>query len=83
MTTPTNPEILDFIRRHASPWLNAKDAASYLSMGESTLGNHRTAGTGPRYRRMGKGVLYHRDDLDAWVAAHPATTSTLGEVVHG
>lgn len=52
-----------------SPWLNTNQAADYLSVSGGTLRNWRSAGTGPRYRTVGRVVRYHRDDLDAFFLA--------------
>ena len=50
-----------------SPWLNTDAAAAYLSVSPGTLRNWRTAGSGPRYRTVGRIVRYHRDDLDGFL----------------
>jgi excisionase family DNA binding protein len=51
-----------------SPWLNTDAAAAYLSASPKTLAVWRSQGRGPRYRTCGgRLVLYHRDDLDAFV----------------
>lgn len=51
-----------------SPWLNTNDAAAYLSASPRTLAVWRCQGKGPKYRTCGaRLVLYHRDDLDAFV----------------
>lgn len=61
----------DAIRRAArarkgSPFLNTAQAAHYIGLAERTLETMRTEGTGPRFRRHGRFVRYHIDDLDAW-----------------
>ncbi len=51
-----------------SPWLNTEAAGAYLSASPKTLAVWRSQGRGPRYRTCGgRLVLYHRDDLDAFV----------------
>lgn len=52
--------------RAGSPFLCPAQAAFYLGISESTLKEHRKAGTGPRYRRHSRHLRYHIDDLDAW-----------------
>lgn len=52
--------------RRGSPFLNPKQAAHYLGVSTRTLQTHRSAGTGPRYRRHCRRIRYHIDDLDAW-----------------
>lgn len=49
-----------------SPFLAPKQAAHYLAVSIRTLQEHRSAGTGPRFRRHCRHVRYHIDDLDAW-----------------
>jgi len=36
----------------------------------ATLRNWRSKGMGPPYLRIGKAVLYARDDLERWEATH-------------
>lgn len=50
-----------------SPWTVPSEAAKYLRLSKSTLDRMRSEGTGPRFYRRNGVVLYHRDDLDAWM----------------
>lgn len=47
--------------------LTTREAAEYLRQSESTLAHWRVAGTGPRTVRIGRRVLYRRDDLAEFV----------------
>ena len=49
--------------------VNTKDAAIYSGSTESTLEKKRLAGTGPRYIKLGRRVLYDLRDLDEWLDA--------------
>lgn len=49
-----------------SPFLDARQAAFYLGVSVRTLQVHRTNGSGPRFRRHGRKIRYHVDDLDSW-----------------
>ena len=49
-----------------SPFLSTQQAAFYLGVSPRTLQAHRTAGTGPLFRRHSRRVRYHIDDLDSW-----------------
>lgn len=40
------------------------EAADYLGVSASFLNNHRTAGNGPMFIRLGRKVLYAKGDLD-------------------
>lgn len=56
--------------------LNEKDAARYIGMSVSYLQKDRMNGPlmgrtpGPRYAKVGKRVVYLREELDAWLSAH-------------
>ena len=49
-----------------TPFLSPEQAAHYLGVSPRTLQEHRSAGTGPRFRRHCRRVRYHIDDLDTW-----------------
>jgi hypothetical protein len=59
-----------------SPFLSPEQAAHYLGLSTRTLQAHRTARTGPRFRRHCRHVRYHIDDLDAW-------SKRVAEEAHG
>lgn len=48
------------------PYLNTRQAAHRLCMSARKLEAMRSAGEGPRFRRHGRLVFYHVDDLEAW-----------------
>lgn len=52
--------------RIESPFLSPLQAAHYLGLEERTLRRYRSKKIGPAYRRHGKNVRYHIDDLRAW-----------------
>lgn len=47
-------------------FLNTKETAKYLGLRPNTLAKMRVYGTGPTYRKHGRYVLYHIDDLNQW-----------------
>jgi predicted DNA-binding transcriptional regulator AlpA len=62
--------------RKGSPFLNTAQAAFYVGLSRRTLEKMRTAGGGPRFRKHGRYVRYHIDDLDSWSKTHgQASTS--------
>lgn len=62
---PPHPSIAS-----ASPWMTTREAAAYIRMSYRTLEDLRMSGGGPVYARPGRNMVrYHRDDLDAWMAA--------------
>lgn len=52
-----------------SPYLNTRQAAHYLQVSVRFLERLRRRGGGPRFRRHGRFVFYHLDDVDAWSLA--------------
>jgi predicted DNA-binding transcriptional regulator AlpA len=52
--------------------LRTPDAAAYLALAESTLEKARLTGTGPKFARLGRCVVYDLADLDAWFDARKA-----------
>ncbi len=55
--------------RKSSPFLSTAQAAHYVGLSRRTLEKMRTLGGGPKYRKHGRYVRYHIDDLDAWSAS--------------
>lgn len=51
--------------------LTTEQAAQYLGLAKSTLQNQRSAGVGPRFKRLGRAVRYVRAELDEFIAALP------------
>ncbi len=50
------------------------EAASMTGYSTGTLGNMRSAKTGPRYFKRGRKVIYMHDDLVRWLTANPVMT---------
>lgn len=50
--------------------LDASEAAEWLGLSTSTLAKMRLTGSGPVYSKLGRRVVYLRQDLADWVAAH-------------
>jgi predicted DNA-binding transcriptional regulator AlpA len=53
-----------------SPRLRTADAAAYCASSKSTFEKYRLTGEGPAYIKIGRVVVYDRDDLDTWLASH-------------
>lgn len=43
------------------------DAAAYISLSVQRLAKLRLEGEGPVFLKVGRSVLYRRDDLDTWL----------------
>ena len=62
-----------------SPFLNTREAASYLRLQPATLDRWRSIRGGPTFRKLGGRVVYKKTDLDAFAdAARRRSTSDLG-----
>jgi len=48
------------------PFLTTQEAARYLKLRPNTLEKMRVYGGGPQYRKHGRHVRYHINDLIAW-----------------
>mgnify|MGYP000050095212 FL=1 len=48
------------------PFLTTKEAARFLKLKPNTLEKMRVYGGGPIFRKHGRHVRYHIDDLNAW-----------------
>jgi hypothetical protein len=55
--------------RKGTPFLSTEQAAFYLGLSARKLQQMRSAAAGPPFRRHGRYVRYHIDDLDSWSRA--------------
>lgn len=53
------------------PLATGDEVARYLRQEPHTLANWRSKGTGPRYRKVGREVLYDWADVEAWLNEQP------------
>lgn len=58
-----------------SPYLTTEEAAAVVRLAPATLRNMRSRGAGPAFRKHGRLVRYHIDDLNAWSASRQTDTS--------
>jgi excisionase family DNA binding protein len=49
-------------------YLTRKEAAQYLRLSNRTLEKWACLGEGPAFRRLGRRVIYDREELDAFAA---------------
>jgi excisionase family DNA binding protein len=61
---------------HQPDLLTITEAAELLRAPVTTLRYWRHLGTGPRSFRLGRRVLYRRDDLQAWVEEQLGRSAT-------
>ncbi len=48
--------------------MDRKNAAAYIGLATKTLAMRASAGTGPKFTKLGK-VWYWKQDIDAWISA--------------
>lgn len=59
--------------RALSPFLTPVQAADFVKLSWRTLERMRQNGEGPAFRRHGRYIRYHIDDLEAWSKSHAMT----------
>jgi hypothetical protein len=64
--------------RPGSPFLTTVQAADYVGLSPRTLEKMRVLGGGPRYRKHGRYVRYHIDDLNAWSSSRTHDSTSDG-----
>ncbi len=57
-------------------FFNQNEAARYLRLSPRTLERHRVAGTGARFTKLGRRVVYALAELDAWAASRTFTSTS-------
>ncbi|WP_419783306.1 helix-turn-helix domain-containing protein [Maridesulfovibrio sp.] len=57
-----------------SQLMNTPEAAEYLGFRPNTLEVWRCHGRGPRYCKLGRKVVYKKNDLDSFVTANEVNT---------
>ena len=59
-------------------YLTQREVAAHLRLSEGTLERHRVAGTGPAFVKLGRRVVYRREDIERWPEArtHQSTSET-------
>ncbi len=60
-------------------YLTQQEAAAYLRLSPRTLERHRVEGTGSRFVKLGRRVLYRRSDLDDWAASRTFGSTSEAE----
>lgn len=63
------------------PFLRTKEAARFTGLSYRTLEKHRRFGTGPRYNKVGRRVLYAASDLTEWIKLGAKRSTSEPETV--
>ena len=59
--------------------MRAEAVAEFTGLSTSYLAKLRCTGFGPRFRKVGRSVLYHPSDVQQWLDSHSrASTSDTG-----
>lgn len=65
------------MERDVMELLKPRDAAAYLGLAVTTLAKIRCiSNDGPVFIRLGRKVMYRREDLDAWLNDRQATSTS-------
>jgi excisionase family DNA binding protein len=64
-------------------YLTQDEAAKVMRLSPRTLERHRLTGTGPRFVKAGRRVLYRRSDLDAWADQHTFASTSEADAASG
>lgn len=65
---------MDTVSLTATNALREADAAAYVGLSRAYLRQARMHGRGPAFVRIGRAVVYRRDDLEAFLAQHRIET---------
>lgn len=68
----------DLPTSHEPELLTISEAAELLRAPVATLRYWRHLGSGPRSFRLGRRVLYRRDDVRSWINAHRDSSAASG-----
>jgi predicted DNA-binding transcriptional regulator AlpA len=64
---------------NSNRYLPQTEAAEFLRVSERSLERWRVEGTGPRFRRFGRRVVYAKADLETWADSRCfQSTSAIG-----
>ncbi len=62
-------------------FLPQSEAANLLRLSARTLERWRVEGTGPRFRRVGRRIVYSKVDLESWADGRCFTSTSAIEAV--
>jgi predicted DNA-binding transcriptional regulator AlpA len=64
-------------------YLTQLEVAALLRLSPRTLERHRVSGTGPAYTKLGRRVVYRRDEVDDWAARNTVSSTSEADSAHG
>lgn len=60
--------------------MNVRQAAQYLGVSKSWLDKKRVEGGGPHFVKLGRRIVYEREDLDAYACARKVDSTSKASV---
>ncbi len=69
--------------REAESLLTEQDVAALTRLSTRTLERRRLDGTGPTFIKLGRRVVYRRQDVDSWIEQNRFASTSEAEVRHG
>ena len=57
-------------------YLRTPEAAEYLGLSTSWATKARLKGTGPKFSKLSRSVIYDTEDLDSWLATHKVSSTS-------
>ncbi len=67
----------------AESLLTEQDVAALTRLSTRTLERRRLDGTGPTFIKLGRRVVYRRQDVDTWIERNRFASTSEAEVRHG
>lgn len=61
---------------NGSPFLSTLQAGRHVRLSPRTLEKMRVRGGGPKFRKHGRLVVYHINDLEAWSASRAQSSTS-------
>ncbi len=63
----------------ATTFLTQNEAAELLRLSPRTLERHRVAGTGPKFTKLGRRVVYRVSELETWATERTFASTAEAE----
>ena len=59
----------------ATTFLTQNEAAEFLRLSPRTLERHRVAGTGPKFTKLGRRIVYRVSEIETWATERTFTST--------
>ncbi|WP_425284955.1 helix-turn-helix transcriptional regulator [Bauldia litoralis] len=78
LARPPTGEFIPISAEIQEEFLTVPETALFLRVSEVTLARWRTEGSGPRFAKFGRRVVYDRFDVVTWTEAQKRTSTSAG-----